>query len=112
MELLNIFKNQKQIEGIISLIPNEEILEAFVSMNLERLRPLFGFNAKVLRYEEGNFCSNCGYKFRGEQSNYHYCISCLEELACCDDPFCDRDNQRIEENIWNSLESYYRQKHR
>jgi len=103
------FRDLNQIKGIVSLIPNKDVLEAFKWMNQEDLKLLVMPEAKVLRYKEGDFCSECNYQFKGEESDYHYCVNCLEELRCCDDHFCDKDNQRAEETVWSILEDFYKE---
>lgn len=103
----NEFKSLEQVKGIVSLIKSEEILEAFRWMNKERLMPLFIPKAKVRRYDEGNFCSRCDYQFQGEEADYHYCVRCGEELACCDNPNCDKDRQRAEESMISFLYKAY-----
>jgi hypothetical protein len=105
------FKNLEQVKGIINLIKREEFLDAFYFMNLERLISLFWPRAKVQRFIEGNFCSLCDYEFKineetnEDESDYHYCVHCREELACCDDITCDKDRERAEESARSFL--YY-----
>jgi len=107
MWITNEFKSLEQIKGIVRLIKNKDVLEKFKLMNKERLIPLFVPKSNVLRYEEGDFCSNCNYKFIREEANYHYCVNCLEELACCDDELCDKDWQRAEESMISFLDNIY-----
>ncbi len=110
------FRDMNQVKGMILLIPNEGVLDAFTEMNIERLKQLVMPKAKVLRYKEGNFCSNCDYEFRidsetgDDESGYHYCVNCLEELLCCDDEMCDRDNERLDETVWAITYGIYREK--
>ena len=104
----NEFKSLEQIKGIVKLIPNEEVLEAFKWMNMERIKPLFSPKVFVERTEEGDYCSNCNYKFRGEESDYHYCVRCLEKMNCCDDKLCDKDRERAEESVISFLGNLHR----
>ena len=101
------FKSLNYVVGIVRLIPNQDVLEAFKWMNVERIKPLFLLKTFVKRTDKENYCSNCSYNFQGEEESYHYCVSCLEELSCCDDEHCDKDNQRIEETAISFLEEAY-----
>ncbi|MFH1918108.1 MAG: hypothetical protein ABIJ14_03345 [Nanoarchaeota archaeon] len=102
------FKSLNHVSGMVRLIPNQDVLESFKWMNIERIKPLFIPKAFVKRTDKGNYCSNCDYSFQGEEENYYYCVSCLEELACCDDEYCDKDNQRAEESAISFLEESFR----
>ncbi len=116
MWITDEFKSVKQVKEIVKLIKSEDILETFYWMNQERLIPLFAPKAKVIREyseeidKEISFCSNCNYEFKDEEADYHYCVNCLEELACCDDDNCDKDRERIKESIRSFLQDCYSRK--
>jgi len=113
------FKSLNQVKGIVRLIYKKDILEAFKWVNKERLIPLFMPSSKVIRkycektYEEIDSCSSCGYEFRidetgDKEADYHYCVNCLKELACCNDKNCDKDRERAEESMISFLYNIYK----
>jgi len=108
------FQDINFIKGLVSKLPNRGALDYFREVHEEELMELFRRNkAKVLRYEGRNFCSDCGYGFGidlegGDESGYHYCANCLKSLLCCDDEFCYGDTERLEQEINDTLEGFYK----
>jgi len=101
------FKNLDEVkQAILSIIDGEHFYQ-FVEENMDDLILLFTPKTKVLRYEEGNFCSNCSYQFKKDEDDFVYCVNCLESLACCDDELCDRNYQRTEEIVRSTLKDFY-----
>lgn len=113
------FRDIKSVERIISKFPNRDAFYYFLEKQEKQLIELFRRDkAEVIETEEGNYCSHCGYGFGVDsktgdnETNYHYCSGCLDTLLCCDNSLCDSDRERLQYEINNKLEEFFRNSHK
>ena len=110
-------RNFDLLRDVVSRFPNKNVLDAFIEMNEDELIEFFrSKKAKVIRTDKNNHCSECNYIFEvneegDDESGYVYCSGCLRSLLCCDDEFCDHDSEILEQEIYDTLDGFYKSSH-